>query len=113
LVNINTASEVVLAALMGGTNEAYLAAESIIAYRETLLYGIESPSELTSEGIITSDLYSLMQNYITVKSNIFTIRCVATAERNGPYGATLQTEVVVDRSTSPYKILYWYQGANN
>jgi type II secretory pathway component PulK len=113
-VNINTASEIVLAALMGGTNEAYLAAESIIAYRETLLYGIEDPSVLTSEGLVTSDLYSLMQNYITVKSNIFSIRCVATADRGGSKtGAMLTTEAIVDRSTSPYKILYWYQGANN
>ena len=27
-------------------------------------------------------------------------------------GATLQTEAVVDRSTRPCKILFWYQGTN-
>jgi type II secretory pathway component PulK len=114
LVNVNTASKVVLAALMGGTTEAYVAAESIIAYRETLLYGIENPSELTSQGIISSDLYSLMSSYLTVSSNIFSIRSTATADRDGgPNGATLQTEIIIDRTTSPYKILYWYQGANN
>jgi type II secretory pathway component PulK len=114
LVNVNTASDVVLAVLMGGTAEAYVAAESIIAYRETLLYGIEDPAELTSQGVITSDLYSTISGYLTISSNIFNIRSIATADRSGtPYGAQLETEVVIDRTTSPYKILYWYQGANN
>ena len=113
LVNINTASETVLAALMGGTNEAYAAAEAIIGYRENLEYGIEDVSELTSAGIISSDMLSMIQDYVTVSSNIFKITCTATADRGGQPGTTLRTEVVIDRSTSPYKVLYWYQGASN
>lgn len=113
LVNINTASEVVLAALLGGTNEAYVIANAIIAYRNTLEAGITDPSELTETGILSSDILEQIQDYITVSSNIFTIRCVATTAQNGPYGTTLQTEVVVNRSSSPYEVLYWYQGASN
>jgi type II secretory pathway component PulK len=112
-INVNTASDFVLAALLGGGDEALNTAQAIIRYRDTLMYGIETPSELVDAGVISSEDFQLIQNYITVTSNIFTIRCIATAERNGPYGATLQTEAVIDRSTSPYKILYWYQGASN
>jgi type II secretory pathway component PulK len=113
LININTASEVVLAALMGGTNEAIAAAQAIIGYRESLEYGIEDISELTDAGVISSDMLSMIQDYVTVSSNIFNITCTATADRGGTAGTSLRTEVVIDRSTSPYKVLYWYQGASN
>ncbi|MBN2180954.1 MAG: general secretion pathway protein GspK [Sedimentisphaerales bacterium] len=112
-INVNTASEIVLGALLGGTEDALRTAQAITQYRDTLMYGIEDPSELVNSGIISSEDFQLIQDYITVTSNIFSIRCLATADRNGPYGATLQIEAVIDRSTSPYKILYWYQGASN
>ncbi len=99
--------------MLGGGDDALRTAQSIIAYRDTLMYGIESVSELVDAGIISSDNLSQIQDYVTVTSNIFTIICVANADRGGPYGASLQTEAVVDRSTSPCKILYWYQGAGN
>ena len=102
-----------MAALLGGGDEALRSAHAIIQYRDTLMYGIEDTSELVDAGAINNDDFQLMQDYITVTSNVFTIRCVATADRNGPYGTILQTEAVVDRSTSPCKILYWYQGASN
>ncbi len=112
-VNVNTASEIVLAALLGGGDEALRTAEEIIQYRDTLMYGIEDISELVDAGVISDTDYQMIQDYITVTSNVFTIRCVATAIRGGTAGASLQTEAVVDRSTSPCKILYWYQGASN
>jgi hypothetical protein len=77
------------------------------------MYGIEDISELVDAGVISDTDYQMIQDYITVTSNVFTIRCVATAIRGGTAGASLQTEAVVDRSTSPCKILYWYQGASN
>ncbi|MBN2588842.1 MAG: general secretion pathway protein GspK [Sedimentisphaerales bacterium] len=112
MVNVNTASEVVLAALMGGGDDAYIAAQAIIAYRNNLEYGIEDVSELSSQGIISSDMLSMIQDYLTVSSNIYKISCIATANRGGVAGTQLKTEVVIDRSTSPYKVLYWYQGAS-
>jgi len=43
-----------------------------------------------------------------VRSNVFTVRCYATADVSG---ATMQSECVVDRSETPCRILYWYHGA--
>lgn len=112
-VNINTASDIVLAALLGGGDEAERTAQAIITYRNTLTEGIEDISELTEQGILDEDIFGQLEDYITTSSDIFTIRCFATADRNGVSGTTLQTEAVVDRSSSPCRILFWYQGTNN
>ena len=112
-VNINTASEIVLTALLGGGEDAESAALDIIAYRETAENGIEAISELTSEGILSNNVFSQIENYITTSSDIFTIYCIATADRSGRPGARLQTEVVVNRSSRPYEVLFSYQGTNN
>jgi len=112
-VNINTASDIVLAALLGGGDEAERTAQSIIAYRDTLVDGIEDISELTEQGVLNNDVFGQLEDYITTSSNIFTIHCFATADRSGLGGTTLQTEAVVDRSSTPFKILFWYQETSN
>ena len=111
-VNVNTASEFVLAALLGGGDDALRTALAIISYRESLTEGIQNVSELSESGTVDSATLSKIQNYLTTKSNIFTIHCTATADRNGPYGTALLTETVVDRSSTPCKILFWYQEGN-
>ncbi|UCC96456.1 MAG: general secretion pathway protein GspK [Phycisphaerales bacterium] len=108
-INVNTASDIVLAALLGGGDEAERTALAIISYRETLADGIQDISELSEAGSVDSATLETIQDYLATQSNIFTIRCVATADRNGPYGTTLQTEAVVDRSSTPCRILFWYQ----
>ncbi|HUT46142.1 MAG TPA: type II secretion system protein GspK [Sedimentisphaerales bacterium] len=112
-VNINTASDIVLAALLGGGDEAERTAQAIISYRNTLAEGIEDISELTEQGILSNDVFGQLEDYITTSSDIFTIRCFATADRNGVSGTTLHTEAVVDRSSTPCRILFWYQETNN
>jgi type II secretory pathway component PulK len=112
-VNINTASDIVLGALLGGGDEAERTVQAIIAYRETLADGIEDISELTEQGILSNDIFGQLEDYITTSSDIFTIRCFATADRNGVSGTTLQTEAVIDRSSTPFRILFWYQETNN
>lgn len=112
-VNINTASETVLAALLGGDDNAHNKALDIIGYRESAENGIEDISELTDQQILSSSEFSQIQNYITTRSDIFTIYCVATAGTSGVNGPALLTEAVVDRSTRPAKILYRYQGSSN
>ncbi len=112
-VNINTASDIVLTALLGGGDEAERTVQAIIAYRETLADGIEDISELTEQGILSNDIFGQLEDYITTSSDIFTIRCFATADRNGVSGTTLQTEAVIDRSSTPFRILFWYQETNN
>ena len=112
-VNINTASDIVLTALLGGGDQAERTAQSIIAYRNTLADGIEDISELTEQGILNNDVFGQLEDYVTTSSDIFMIRCFATADRNGLAGTTLQTEAVVDRSSTPFKILFWYQETSN
>lgn len=110
-VNINTASKEVLAVLLGGGDSAEQIAEDIVAYREGLMYGMESIAELMQLGSISIDNFKKIASFITTRSNFFTIHCVATADRSGTDGLILHTEAVVDRSSSPCEILYWYQGA--
>ena len=112
-VNINTASDMVLAALLGGGDTAEQTAAEIIAYREGLLYGMESIGELTQVPSMTTNMFKNIAGSITTRSDVYTIRCVATIDRKVIRGATLETEAVVDRSSSPCKILYWHQGASN
>jgi len=112
-VNINTASDIVLAALLGGGDTAERTAAEIIAYRESLLYGMESIGELLEVPSINTNIFNNISGFITTRSDVYTIRGVATADRGGVSGAILETEAVVDRSTSPCKVLYWYQGAGN
>ena len=112
-VNINTASKWVLVALLGGSEADEQTAENIVAYREGLAEGMQSIGELMSAGLVNSQTFSRIANNITTRSDVFTIRCFATADRGGVDGTIMQTEVVVDRSESPYTTLYWYQGAGN
>jgi type II secretory pathway component PulK len=112
-INVNTASEVVLTALLGGGNEAESTALEIINYRESVENGIEKISELTDQKTLSDSVFSQIENYITTRSDVFTIYCLATVDRNGTNGRTLQTEAVVDRSSRPYEVLYWYQGVSN
>jgi len=112
-VNINTAPKGVLIALLGGSEADKEIAENIVTYRESLIDGMQSIADLTKEGLVNMNTFKRIANNITTRSNVFTIRCFATADRGGVSGTTLQTEVVVDRSESPYTTLYWYQGASN
>ena len=102
-----------MAALLGGSDSDVQTAENIIAYRSGSTEGIQSIAELMSAGLVNSETFRRIANNITTRSNVYTIRCFATADRGGVSGTTLQTEVVVDRSESPYTTLYWYQGAGN
>ncbi len=112
-VNVNTASEEVLTALLGGDEEAVRVALEIINYRESAENGIEQTSDLTDSGVMTDSDFSKIEDYITVSSDVFTVYCVATVDRGGTPGARLQTEVVANRGSRPYEVLFSYQGASN
>jgi DNA uptake protein ComE-like DNA-binding protein len=112
-VNINTAPKGVLIALLGGSESDVQTAENIVAYRASLMNEMQSIAELLEAGLVNTETFRRIANNITTRSDVFTIRCFATADRGGVSGTTLQTEVVVDRSQSPYTTLYWYQGASN
>jgi general secretion pathway protein K len=112
-VNVNTAKEEVLVALLGGGEEAVSIALAIIDYRESTENGIEQTSDLTDNGVLTDSEFSEIEDYITVSSDVFTVYCVAAVDRNGIPGAQVRTEFVVNRSSRPYEILFSYQGASN
>jgi type II secretory pathway component PulK len=108
-VNINTAPKEVLAALFGADDTAQQLADTVIANRSGLLSGFASIAELLNQQGMTVDRFKAIAELVTVRSDVFTIRCFATAQTSG---ARLQTECVVDRGESPCAILYSYQGAN-
>jgi type II secretory pathway component PulK len=112
-VNVNTASEQVLAALLGGGDEATRIALDIINYRENAENGIEQISDLTDRGVVTSSDFSKIENYITVSSDVFTVYCVATVNRGSKAGASVTTETVVKRGSRPHEVLFSYQGISN
>jgi len=112
-VNINTASKVVLVALLGGSETAEKIADEIINYRDTLTEGMQSISEVMDIESVNVDTFKKIANNITTRSDVYSIRCLATADRNGTAGAKLGTEAVVDRSSAPCNILYWHQGVSN
>lgn len=110
-VNINTASKEVLTALLGRDETDDELAVSIINYRDGLIGGMQSVAEIMQVESVDIDTFKKIAEHITTRSDVFTIRCVATADRNGTNGRTLHTEAVVDRSSTPCEVLYWYQGA--
>lgn len=108
-VNINTAPTEVLTALLGGNDTDRQLAQSIVADRSSLLYGYESIASILDIESMNVSRFKQIADRITVRSDVFTIRCFATADVSG---ARLQNECIVDRAQPPCKILYWYQGAN-
>jgi type II secretory pathway component PulK len=108
-ININTARWEVLAVLFGGDDQAEQLAHTVVADRSSLLYGYQSIADLLNQQSMSLERFKRIADMITVRSDVFTIRAVATAEVGG---AAVQTECVVDRSAAPGTVLYQYQGAN-
>jgi DNA uptake protein ComE-like DNA-binding protein len=108
-VNINTAPVEVLTAVLGGSDTDRQLAQSIVSDRSSLLYGYENVASVLDVESMSISKFRQIAGRITVRSDVFTIRCFATAAVSG---ARLQSEGVVDRAQPPCKILYWYQGAN-
>jgi type II secretory pathway component PulK len=108
-INVNTAPLEVLVTLFGRDDQAEQLAHGIIADRSGLLYGYESIADLLNQQSMSVERFKAIADVITIRSDVFTIQCLATADVSG---ATFSTECVVDRSASPGTILYWYQGAN-
>ena len=108
-VNLNTAPKEVLVALLGGDDSAEQLAHTVMANRSSLMYGFQSIAELLNQQSMTIERFKAIAEQITVRSDVFSIRCYATADTSG---AQMQTDCVVDRSETPCAIWYWYQGAN-
>jgi len=103
-VNVNTAPVWVLTALLEG-NEAL--ARDIVAYREGLAGGIVTLADLRNVPSMTLDVAREFINYVTTRSNVYTVHVVAVGDRSG---LRYEIEAVVDRGTSPTQILYFREG---
>lgn len=108
-ININTAPLEVIVTLFGRNDQAEQIAQAIIADRAGMLYGFTSVADLLSQQSMSVERFKAIADVITVRSDVFTIQCLAAADVGG---ARFRTECVVDRSVSPCTALYWYQGAN-
>jgi type II secretory pathway component PulK len=100
-VNINTATRDVLTALFEGDSDL---ADTVIAARGGLANGFESVGAVLSGGMSVTQ-FKKFANNMTVRSNVFTIKCTATSKRTG---AKYETETVVDRGQDGVPVLYWH-----
>ena len=112
-VNVNTASKVVLAALFGGGQDAEQIADDIIAYRQSSPDGMQSVGQLLQVSSVKVDSFKKVANYVTTRSDVYCIVSTGMSARAAMTPAILQSETVIDRSASPYNILYCYHGADN
>jgi len=112
-ININTAPRYVLEALLANIENGRQFADNIIFYRNSMPQGVTSIGELVSVMGMDTSSFRQIANQIMVHSRVFTVRSFATAYRGQLLTAQLQCEAVVDRSTSPSQVLYWYQGQTN
>ncbi|MCP4454543.1 MAG: hypothetical protein GY809_24055 [Planctomycetes bacterium] len=113
-VNINTAPEEVIVALLEGREDgdAKKAAMSIVNYRQGLLGGMEGVGELLDIEGVSREQFNKIVDWVTVRSNVFTVYSRAMSVQTAISGATMVTEAVLDRTESPCRIAYWYQGAS-
>ena len=80
----------------------------IVALRESVGGGMTSLADLKNIDTLSTDIAKDFINYVTIRSSVYTLDIVATADRTG---MTYSVEAVVDRGRSPTEILYFREGA--
>lgn len=100
-VNINTARRSVLEAIPGLDSATV---DSILQKRVSQ-GAFTSLGELLSTGTVTEDQFREAAQYLTVRSNVMTIRSTGTT----PLGVRRSIIAVVDRGGETPSILYWWQ----
>jgi len=102
-ININTASQEVLATLPGVDDELV---DRIIRYRDG--GGFASIGGLLDVSGMTKEKFAKLESHVTVRSNVFRVLSHGLAE-SGLAKATI--ECVVDRSGDVPQILYWRESS--
>ena len=101
-ININTASPEVLQTLPQMTEQAALA----IVSRQSAGDGpFNSVGELLTDKVLSEDQFKAVAEKVTVRSSVFEVRSLAVTK----WGIRQEIVAVIDRHSSPMKILYWYQ----
>lgn len=101
-VNVNTASRQVLSALPKMTDSSV---EAIVRRQDTGDGPFQSVGELFTESILTEEQFKAVAEKITVRSNVFEIRCRGVTA----WGISREIVAIVDRASNKVSILYWYQ----
>lgn len=112
-VNINTASAMVLAGIIGGTEDDYQLANSIVTYRDTLGAAVTSIGDLLDISGMDIDEFKKIAGFITVRSNVYSVCCYARIEQAGIVRTSMYSDAVVERAEDDCKILYSYFGNTN
>ncbi len=101
-ININTASPDVLEALPQLTSSEV---EAILRRQIGGKGPFESVGDLLTDEILTEEQFKAVAEMLTVRSSVFEVRSCAVTT----HGIRREITAVVDRSTEPASILYWYQ----
>jgi type II secretory pathway component PulK len=105
LVNINTASETVLASVLDGD---WKLANNLVKLRDSSGFGLASLGELVGQSSISLDQLKKITDKLTTRSNVFGVTCEAESTKTG---AVYRSEAVIDRGGRGETVLYRYQGA--
>ncbi len=108
--NINTASETVLAALLGDDDKAESIARDIVDHRKGLAGPMTSIAEIMSVSSVNVKTFKKLAEHITTRSPVYTIRCFVRDHTKDQTKDVGFAEAVVDRSNNSAKIYYWYEG---
>jgi type II secretory pathway component PulK len=106
-VNVNTATQPVLEALLGGEEKGAAAAQKIISARQSS--PMDSIADLLNNALSVTD-FKKIADFVTIRSNVFLVQSVAVADRADSTGARFTTEAVIDRGNNKMKILYYREG---
>jgi DNA uptake protein ComE-like DNA-binding protein len=106
-ININTASVMVLQTLAGMDKPL---AQQIDRYRQNNSAGFDNIAKLLEVPGVTVPIFRQVAPYITVRSNVFTIRSWGWAPRSD---LRHTVEAVIDRGNGNPSILYWSEKIAN
>jgi len=102
-VNINTAPQTVIEVLLDDNEQL---AKSIVEFRDNSSTGIETIADLLEVKGVDIKTFKNIAGKFCTRSNIFAVRCTATSIINQMRFAV---ETIIDRSSDPAEIIYWYQ----
>lgn len=101
-ININTAPREVLMTLPGMTA---VTAQAIMRRRTGGQFPFAGVGELLTSETVTDEQFKGLAERVTVRSSVFEIRSTGVTT----WGVRQTIVAVVDRGSTPMKILYWYQ----
>jgi len=103
LININTVESVVLKTLPGMTEPLALA---VLDYRRSLPRGMNTIFEILPAPGMTVGVFKQLAPYLTVRSQVFTVRCRAVTDKTQKY---CDIEAVLARTQTGPAVLYWHE----